>query len=260
MYAGQIVETGPTAVVLADPKHRYTQALIGSIPDLALDPHSRPATVSGNPPRRLRSIRRPAAASQRVAPQRTNGPGLNCRSSRKPPPSTRSPVGILSRQPWRWPVAGSGTAHLRERGTDLRRARRGMQMVFQDPVSSLNPRRRVRELVPESLDVWEGDHAQDRDALVTKEHQRSDRGHVPGEGLRGVAVNGAVRRTSASVHPGVARVDSATRPRSSAGGRAHWRRTTVAARPTVRVLFPDALSPRVATVRRGRTRAADDWR
>ncbi len=50
MYAGQIVETGPTADVLADPKHRYTAALIRSIPDLELDPHSRLATIPGNPP------------------------------------------------------------------------------------------------------------------------------------------------------------------------------------------------------------------
>jgi peptide/nickel transport system ATP-binding protein len=34
MYAGQIVETGPTEAVLTDPKHPYTQALLKSVPTL----------------------------------------------------------------------------------------------------------------------------------------------------------------------------------------------------------------------------------
>jgi len=34
MYAGQIVETGPTRTVLTQPKHPYTQALIRSVPQL----------------------------------------------------------------------------------------------------------------------------------------------------------------------------------------------------------------------------------
>ena len=33
MYAGRIVETGPTAEILRDPKHPYTQGLLESIPD-----------------------------------------------------------------------------------------------------------------------------------------------------------------------------------------------------------------------------------
>ncbi|GAG02547.1 unnamed protein product, partial [marine sediment metagenome] len=37
---------------------------------------------------------------------------------------------------------------------DLRRARRRMQMIFQDPVSSLNPSRTVRALAREGLDIW----------------------------------------------------------------------------------------------------------
>lgn len=37
---------------------------------------------------------------------------------------------------------------------NLRRARRRMQMIFQDPVSSLNPSRTVRALVREGLDIW----------------------------------------------------------------------------------------------------------
>jgi peptide/nickel transport system ATP-binding protein len=36
----------------------------------------------------------------------------------------------------------------------LRRLRPEMQMIYQDPVSSLNPRRRVRDVVGEGLDIW----------------------------------------------------------------------------------------------------------
>ena len=39
-------------------------------------------------------------------------------------------------------------------GDALRRARRSMQMIFQDPVSSLNPSRRVRDIVREGLEIW----------------------------------------------------------------------------------------------------------
>ena len=39
-------------------------------------------------------------------------------------------------------------------GNDLRRIRPRMQMIFQDPISSLNPRRRVGDIVAEGLDIW----------------------------------------------------------------------------------------------------------
>jgi len=40
-------------------------------------------------------------------------------------------------------------------GTDaMRSARTRMQMIFQDPVSSLNPRRKVRDIVREPLAIW----------------------------------------------------------------------------------------------------------
>ena len=45
------------------------------------------------------------------------------------------------------------------RGEALRRLRRHVQMVFQDPVSSLNPRRSVADIVAEPLTVWEGGDA-----------------------------------------------------------------------------------------------------
>ncbi|MEE2768775.1 MAG: oligopeptide/dipeptide ABC transporter ATP-binding protein [Actinomycetota bacterium] len=41
-------------------------------------------------------------------------------------------------------------------GEDLRQARPRIQMIFQDPISSLNPRRQVRDIVAEGLTIWAG--------------------------------------------------------------------------------------------------------
>jgi peptide/nickel transport system ATP-binding protein len=50
-------------------------------------------------------------------------------------------------------LAGAGAASAD--GTAQRRARRGMQMIFQDPYASLNPRWRVADIVAEPLRVQE---------------------------------------------------------------------------------------------------------
>jgi peptide/nickel transport system ATP-binding protein len=68
------------------------------------------------------------------------------------------------------PTAGSvrfdGAELTALQGESLRRLRPQMQMIFQDPISSLNPRRRVRDIVREGLDIWGvGDQAS-RDAKV----------------------------------------------------------------------------------------------
>ncbi len=39
---------------------------------------------------------------------------------------------------------------------DLRRMRPKIQMIFQDPVSSLNPRRKVFDIVSEGINIWNG--------------------------------------------------------------------------------------------------------
>ncbi|MEV0783908.1 ABC transporter ATP-binding protein [Streptomyces sp. NPDC050423] len=50
---------------------------------------------------------------------------------------------------------------------ELRRARARMQIIMQDPVSALNPRRRVKDLVWEGPSIWgSGDDARDKDTRI----------------------------------------------------------------------------------------------
>lgn len=59
------------------------------------------------------------------------------------------------------------SGHIFYEGTDLgsldrkelRRTRPKLQMIYQDPVSSLNPRRKVRAIVGEGLSIWRRDRA-----------------------------------------------------------------------------------------------------
>ncbi len=54
VYGGQIVEFGPTADIFANPRHRYTVALMQSMPDLDLPSHSELTTIEGTPPSLMR--------------------------------------------------------------------------------------------------------------------------------------------------------------------------------------------------------------
>jgi peptide/nickel transport system ATP-binding protein len=51
-------------------------------------------------------------------------------------------------------------------GKVLRAARTKMQMIFQDPISSLNPRRRVKDIVAEPLDCWKKVQGDERTTIV----------------------------------------------------------------------------------------------
>lgn len=51
MYAGHIVESGPTEEVLADPKHPYTQLLLSAVPDPRAPLNLATDTDMGEPPR-----------------------------------------------------------------------------------------------------------------------------------------------------------------------------------------------------------------
>ncbi len=51
-------------------------------------------------------------------------------------------------------------------GNDMREARTRMQMIFQDPIASLNPRRKVRDIVLEPLTIWKRGSKAERNRKV----------------------------------------------------------------------------------------------
>jgi peptide/nickel transport system ATP-binding protein len=50
MYAGQIVERAPTAVLFSQMRHPYTRALVDSVPKITDPSQKRPRAISGRPP------------------------------------------------------------------------------------------------------------------------------------------------------------------------------------------------------------------
>jgi peptide/nickel transport system ATP-binding protein len=68
------------------------------------------------------------------------------------------------------PTAGKVTlGHIELTALDeekLRLARSQMQMIFQDPISSLNPRRKINQVVAEPIHVWEGKRRPDEEERV----------------------------------------------------------------------------------------------
>ena len=228
LYAGSVVEDGPTGEVLARPAHPYTAALLDAVPELDGGPvvatggsmpllarcprraRSRPAapappTTAGERPAAHRDRRRPRSPASSRPTRRVDPPAVP-RRGRRPAPSAAGPAAPILRvadlavgyrgrlgaagpqccAACRSPVArgetigvvgesGSGKTTLarvlmglvpavsgerRGRRHRHRRApRRGerrrfhatAQMVFQDPVGSLNPRRTAGQAIREPL-------------------------------------------------------------------------------------------------------------
>jgi peptide/nickel transport system ATP-binding protein len=63
-------------------------------------------------------------------------------------------------------VCFDGTELTALKGDALRRTRTQLQMIFQDPISSLNPRRKVGDIVAEGLEIWGVGDAESRTAKV----------------------------------------------------------------------------------------------
>ena len=163
MQTGKIVEAGTADEVLLKPQHPYTRALIDAIPRLtrraeAAEQTREPiltveglnktfSTGSGT----LFGKRRVVKAVQDVSFQLYAGETIGIVGESGSGKSTvgRCLVRLLDPDEGRVMVDGADIAHMS--GGELRDQRRKLQMIFQDPYSSLNPRARVSRILTEGL-------------------------------------------------------------------------------------------------------------
>ena len=156
MRHGRIVESGTTAQVLGEPAHSYTRALIAAVPsgENTLPPPADTAplmTVNdlGKRFRRGGLFARSAsvAALDKVSLTLARGETLGIVGESGSGKSTlaRCVVRLLDPDEGEVIFDGADIAHMTSGA--LRPLRRRIQMVFQDPFSSLNPRQTVAQIV-----------------------------------------------------------------------------------------------------------------
>jgi len=162
MTGGEIVESGPTAEIFARPQHPYTRRLLAAEPKGRVPPAdpTAPVLVEGDkvkvwfPIRRglLRRIKGYVKAVDGVSLQVRAGSTLGVVGESG---SGKTTLGLallrLLDAEGGIRFAGHDIAH--ERQSRLRPLRREMQVVFQDPYSSLSPRLSIAQIVGEGLRV-----------------------------------------------------------------------------------------------------------
>ncbi|GGK66242.1 peptide ABC transporter ATP-binding protein [Nocardia camponoti] len=158
---GEVVESGPTARVLAQPAHPYTRRLLASSPALA-PTNFRPERARANTP--LLSVRQlhkqfhlgsgSIAAVDGVEFSLDRGETLALVGESGSGKSTTARIAL------RLTTADSGTVTFDGhdltsiRRKRLRELRRRFQVVYQNPYSSLDPRWRVSEIIAEPLRAY----------------------------------------------------------------------------------------------------------
>lgn len=147
MRRGQLVEAGPARQVLTRPSHPYTRELMAAAPSMTPPPH-RPVegelALSAKGMTKVYGVRR---ALDGVDLEIRCGETLAIVGESGSGKSTLARMLVRVIPPTSGEARVAGADMLTLKGAALRRARCGVQMVFQDPFGSLNPRRRVGEII-----------------------------------------------------------------------------------------------------------------
>ncbi|MEU9993984.1 ABC transporter ATP-binding protein [Streptomyces sp. NPDC050848] len=158
MQGGREIERGPVGGVLGTPSEPYTRRLLAAVP--RLDGPVRAPLTKGEPLLEARDLRREFGRGKRTVTA-VEGASLTVRagetlgivgeSGSGKTTLGRMLVRLLDPTAGELDYRGSGIGDLSEK--ELRPYRRELQMVFQDPVASLNPRRSVGGSIADPLRV-----------------------------------------------------------------------------------------------------------
>ena len=157
MQHGKVVELGPTMDVLSHPQHPYTRQLIAAVPRLTAPP---PRPVSSETILSIEGVNktyrtggflgrgaRVTHAVKDVSLQLPKGGTLGIVGESGSGKSTLARCIVRLIEPETGAIRLGSTNLLSLTREELRRERARVQMVFQDPFGSLNPRRKAGDLV-----------------------------------------------------------------------------------------------------------------
>ncbi|MFE7575761.1 dipeptide ABC transporter ATP-binding protein [Streptomyces sp. NPDC057521] len=194
MSQGEIVESGTVGEVLGDPRHTVTRQLLRAAPSLGSvrerTPPVRPAAASRDLVvarglvkefTRGRRGRAPVRAVDSVDLTIRRGETLALVGESGSGKSTTARLLVRLADPTSGTVHFDGEDITSLRGEALRRLRRRMQIVYQSPYASLDPRLTVEDIISEPLRAYRvGDRAgRSREAAALL-----DRVHLPAGTLR----------------------------------------------------------------------------
>jgi peptide/nickel transport system ATP-binding protein len=181
MYRGEIVETGPAAELVSNPKHEYTRRLLAAAPGIASAKVAPARTVAAAGARpevlmevtgavkkyRIRGQAEPLMAVNGVDLVIHRGQTVAIVGESGSGKSTTARLALRLEQADGGTVLYRGDDVSRLRGKNLLAFRRAVQPVFQNPYASLDPRYTIEQVVGEPLRVHKiGDPASRRKAVA----------------------------------------------------------------------------------------------
>lgn len=185
MHNGMIEEQGNTQAVLFHPSTAYTRSLMGSLPPLTGRPHRLGIDNPPEPSVKIKtdSVSQPATAKEPILQIRNlevwyspvSQAGIKCRHQALKPVNfdvyAGETFGIIGESGSGKTTLARGILHLLDscsgqvlyhglslnnlNNKKLRKMRKKIQVVFQDPYSSLNPKMQISEILEEPLRVHE---------------------------------------------------------------------------------------------------------